>query len=186
MGGGYIEPPEVLYFYKVQSAQSESMLFMETPYDNENQASTSRILGAFSFDFPANNFQLIIQDQGETLLDLDSLQIAYPEHLTDPWVNAQKYPYLFATIFLGYNDADTLGVISPSYASFIKDLAENFFKDATGVYLGSMTYFTATGKYNIRDPILNSYFHNGRVSTIAGDTLNILWEYSEKVRKGEI
>ena len=101
------------------------MIFIEVDSSDENTAYTSPVLGAVSFDFPSNNYQLIIQSQADTLLDLDSLSILY-EDVNTPWTNSQKYPYLFASIFLGYYQADVSGIISPTLAPFVKDLAENW------------------------------------------------------------
>lgn len=183
-GGASVEPPEVLYFYKQQSSQSESLIFMEIPVADENIVFTEPVLGAFSFDFPSNNYQLTIMGQLDVLSDLDSLGILYNDIAT-PWGNAQKYPYLFATIFLKYFEASFTGEISTNLTSYIRDLAENFFKNLTRVYLGNTVNFTESNKIDIRTPIMNSYTYDS-VSKIEGDVLNTLWQYSEKVRKGKI
>ena len=188
MGNGgkiSVEPPEELHFLKIQSAQSESLMFIELDSGNLNTAVTSPVLGAFSFDFPSNNYQVIIQNQADTLLDLDSLSLLY-EDINAPWVNSQKYPYLFASIFLGYYQAGVSGIISPTLAPFVKDLAEYLFKTVKRVSIENTAPFTESSKYDIRTPIIDSFGFHSPVTTIKGEVLGILWEYSEQVRKGEI
>ena len=160
-------------------------MFIELDSSDVSTALTSPVLGAVSFDFPSNNYQLIIQSQADTLLDLDSLGVMY-EDINTPWANSQKYPYLFASIFLCYYQADSYGIISSTLAPFVKDLAENLFKTIKRVSIEDTATFTESHKYDIRTPIMDSWGRRSPVATIEGEVLNILWEYSEQVRKGEI
>ena len=113
----------------------------------------------------------------------------YPEADRDaPWKLANDYPYFIASIFccLNYFISET----EPDFRAsvFIRDLAENYFSTALlACPSESVLLFTpqVDGEAVINS-IFESYDYILSGLYISDYLLNYTWQYSEKVRKGEI
>ena len=130
---------------------------------------------------------LHIMDRATSSTYIDEV---YPEANRDaPWKLANDYPYLIASIFCCLNYF-IRGEAEPDFRAsvFIRDLAENYFSTALlACPSESVLLFTpqVDGEAVINS-IFESYDYMIDGLYVDEDTIDYAWQYSEKVRKGEI
>ena len=144
--------------------------------------------GALGLEPARSPYRVRIFGREETITELDNEGILGGLSTNKPWMTSREYPYLLATLLV--MGSRLSGGDSPitSYASFVRDLAENYFSGAFQINpLDDSLYFTpeAYGTDIIHEMTL-SLGTIRSTSIIRGDFLEDLWYYSERIRKGEI
>ena len=179
-GGVPTEPPEDLSAYTTENTINyPSVVFFRM----------FSFAGFLSLWLPTTN-QVIIRSRANTMEEIsDRLPDGFdPDVVSETF---REYSYLIPSILIlsarAYSSPPLTFPIK--YATFIRDLAENYFKGALLVNPSNTDLFFTPAAYGeeIVDDMRSSidYFKNN-LTVFAGNELTLIWEYSEKVRKGEI